>query len=51
MQQTLAGLGYPMRDSEGHFDFEQWDAIRDTQSKNAMSPDGHSTSKLLEPSE
>jgi lytic murein transglycosylase len=48
LQQKLATFGYPVRDFEGHFDFEQRDAIREVQSQNGMIPDGHPTPKLLE---
>jgi lytic murein transglycosylase len=48
LQRKLAELGYPVRDFEGHFDFDLRDAIRDMQVKFGMRPDGHPTPALLE---
>ena len=48
LQKKLAGLGYPVRNFEGRFDFDLRDAIRDVQVKYGMRPDGHPTLALLE---
>jgi membrane-bound lytic murein transglycosylase B len=48
LQRKLAELGYPVRDFEGHFDFDLRDAIRDMQVKFGMRPDGHPTPALLD---
>jgi lytic murein transglycosylase len=48
LQRKLAELGYPVRDFEGHMDFDLRDAVREQQVKFGMRPDGHPTSALLE---
>jgi lytic murein transglycosylase len=48
LQKKLAALGYPVRDFEGHFDFELRDAVREVQIRFGMRPDGHPTPTLLE---
>jgi len=48
LQRKLAALGYPVRDFEGHFDFDQRDAIRAEQRKRGMTADGNPTAALLE---
>jgi lytic murein transglycosylase len=48
LQRKVAELGYPVRDFEGHFDFDFRDAIRGVQIRFAMRPDGHPTPDLLE---
>jgi membrane-bound lytic murein transglycosylase B len=47
LQKKLAALGYPVRDFEGHIDFDLRDAIRSEQLKFGLRPDGHPTSDLL----
>ncbi len=48
LQTKLAELGYPVRDFEGHFDFDLRDAIRELQVRFGIRPDGHPTVALLE---
>jgi lytic murein transglycosylase len=48
LQRKLAELGYSVQDFEGHFDFEQRDAIRAVQEGFGMISDGHPTPALLE---
>ncbi len=48
LQRKLAELGYPVKEFEGHIDFELRDAIRDVQVKFGMVADGHPTSALLD---
>src|SRR5262245_7094128 len=48
LQRKLAELGYSVRNSTGHFDFDLRDAIRDVQVKSGMVPDGHPTPPLLD---
>jgi len=47
LQKKLGALGYPVRDFEGHIDFDLRDAIRSEQLKFGLRPDGHPTSDLL----
>ena len=47
-KRELAELGYPIRDFEGHFDFDLRDAVREVQLKYGIRPDGHPTPSLLE---
>jgi membrane-bound lytic murein transglycosylase B len=48
LQRKLFELGHPVRDFEGHLDFDQRDMIRAEQAKAGMRPDGHPTPALLE---
>ena len=48
LQRKLAELGYPVRDFEGHIDFDLRDAVREQQARFGMRPDGHPTSALLQ---
>jgi lytic murein transglycosylase len=48
LQRRLAELGYPVRDFEGHIDFDFRDAVREQQATFGMRPDGHPTAALLE---
>ncbi|HEY6994362.1 MAG TPA: lytic murein transglycosylase, partial [Xanthobacteraceae bacterium] len=48
LQRKLAELGYPVRDFEGHIDFDLRDAVRELQAKFATRPDGHPTPALLQ---
>lgn len=48
LQTKLKGLGYPVRDFQGHIDFDLRDAIREVQHKFGMVPDGNPTRALLE---
>jgi len=48
LQTKLKELGYPVRDFQGHIDFDLRDAIREVQHKLGMLPDGHPTRALLE---
>jgi hypothetical protein len=41
LQRRLAELGYKIQDFDGHFDFDQRDAVRDLQQRFGMIPDGH----------
>jgi lytic murein transglycosylase len=41
LQRRLAALGYKIADFDGHFDFDQRDAIRDLQRRYGMTPDGY----------
>jgi membrane-bound lytic murein transglycosylase B len=47
LQKKLGALGYPVRDFEGHIDFDLRNAIRIEQLKFGLRPDGHPTSDLL----
>lgn len=48
LQYKLKELGYPIRDFEGHLDFDLRDAIRDVQQEFGMVPDGYPTLALLQ---
>jgi peptidoglycan lytic transglycosylase B len=48
LQKKLAALGYPVKDFEGHVDFELRDNIRAEQKKLGMIPDGNPTAALLD---
>jgi membrane-bound lytic murein transglycosylase B len=48
VQKKLAELGYPIRQFQGHFDFDLRDAVRDVQKKNGFVPDGNPTPELME---
>jgi lytic murein transglycosylase len=48
LQRKLADLGYPVRNTTGHFDFDLYDTIRELQATFGMVPDGHPTVALLE---
>lgn len=48
LQRRLAEIGYPVREFEGHIDFDLRDGIRNMQVKFGMIPDGHPTAALLE---
>jgi membrane-bound lytic murein transglycosylase B len=48
LQHKLAELGYPVREFQGHIDFDLRDAIRDMQAKLGMIPDGFPTLQFLE---
>jgi membrane-bound lytic murein transglycosylase B len=48
LQRQLAALGYKVADFDGHFDFDQRDAIRDLQVRFGMTPDGHPSRAFLD---
>jgi lytic murein transglycosylase len=47
LQRKLAALGYPVKDFEGHVDFDLRDNIRAEQKKLGMIPDGNPTVDFL----
>jgi lytic murein transglycosylase len=48
LQHRLAALGYKLADFDGHFDFDQRDAIRDLQQRYGMIPDGYPSRAFLD---
>ncbi len=48
LQKKLVELGYKVRNTSGHFDFDLYDTVREVQVKFAMLPDGHPTAALLQ---
>jgi hypothetical protein len=48
LQKKLASIGYPVKDFEGHVNFDLRDNIRAEQRKLGMVPDGNPTSALLD---